>query len=109
MDPGSYEVAERVSVESPHVIPAFGIHPWAAHRWAERLEDVDALIEEAPMIGEIGLDRRWVEEPEKYEPQRLVFRHFLRGAAASDRIITRHTSGAAAAGLEALIHHRSRR
>lgn len=109
MDPGSYEVAERVSVESPHVIPAFGIHPWEAHRWAERLEDVDALIEEAPMIGEIGLDRRWVEEPEKYEPQRLVFRHFLRRATACDRIINVHTSGAETECLEEIVDHGCRR
>ena len=61
------------------------------------------------MIGEIGLDRRWVEEPERYEPQRAVFSHFLRRAAALDRVINVHTSGAEAECLEAIVAHGCRR
>lgn len=109
VDPDTYRVAREASLRSSLVLPAFGVHPWEAHSWVDRLEEVDPLIEDAPMIGEIGLDRRWVEEPERYEPQRAVFSHFLRRAAALDRVINVHTAGAEAECLEAIVAHGCRR
>lgn len=109
VDADTYRVAEVASRQSSLVLPAFGIHPWEAHRWVDRLNEADALAAGAPMIGEIGLDHRWVEEQDRYEPQRVVFRHFLERARGLDRIINVHTSGAEAECLEAIVAHGCRR
>lgn len=61
------------------VIPAFGLHPWQvgerSPRWKERLGQ---FLEAFPgaMVGEIGLDRWMLEEPERWRAH-----HGPRGAS----------------------------
>ena len=62
MDLPSYhrnlEVAERCN----WVLPTFGIHPWNALTYADRLSELNSLIERSPILGEIGLDFHWIED-----------------------------------------------
>jgi TatD DNase family protein len=82
--------------------PTFGIHPWKALDWADRMDEIDPLIAESPMLGEIGLDHRFVEDAAQYPAQRRVFGHFLAAARAQRKIVNLHTGGAEAEGLDLL-------
>ena len=58
-DPGSFAATEAVSAAWPgFALPAYGIHPWYAHRLAEAppLERCLDRHPEAVAVGEIGLD-----------------------------------------------------
>lgn len=102
VDPGSFHVAEQIAARSDLVVATFGVHPWQAPEWVDRLDDVDGLIERSPMVGEIGLDHRWVEDPALYPDQERVFRHFVERAVEQDKIVNVHCSGAEAETLEVL-------
>lgn len=91
------EIAERC----PQVIPGFGIHPWEAPLYTDP-ERYAAVLDEAPFIGEIGLDRRFVKESENYPAQRTVFEHHLEVAAATGKLVNVHTTGAERESLELL-------
>jgi TatD DNase family protein len=56
MDYPSYRRNVEISEMCDLVLPTFGVHPWNAREYADRLEDLSAAIERSPMIGEIGLD-----------------------------------------------------
>jgi TatD DNase family protein len=76
------------------VLGCFGIHPWQAHRYADDLDGLQPFIDASPLLGEIGLDYVWDEDPAHYPAQRAVFAHFLHSAAAQDKIVNLHTKGA---------------
>jgi TatD DNase family protein len=94
MDPPSYAHTQGIANRSPLVLPCFGIHPWEAHRYAHDLDALQPLIDTSPLLGEIGLDYVWDEDPAHYPAQRAVFAHFLQAAAAQDKIVNLHTKGA---------------
>ncbi len=84
-------VENLANAEPGFILPAFGIHPWHAHRagdgWRETLA---ALLEKYPhaSIGECGLDQ-WIADP-PLEIQRPVFLAQVRLARALDRPLTIH-------------------
>jgi TatD DNase family protein len=94
IDPPSYTRVLEIAARSPLVLPCFGIHPWEAHRYAHDLDALQPLIDLSPLLGEIGLDYVWDEDPAHYPAQRKVFAHFLTVAAAQDKIVNLHTKGA---------------
>ena len=94
MDVPSYERDCRISERCPLVLPTFGIHPYRAVEYAEKLEGLDPYIERSPLIGEIGLDYHWVRDPESYPAQRRVLEHFLAAAKEQEKIVNLHTKGA---------------
>lgn len=96
MDVASYHATVVLSREEPLVLPSFGVHPWKAGEWAHRLGELEPLVAQAPMLGEVGLDRRFVKEPEAYGPQEKVFDFFLDAAVHTGKILNLHTSGAEA-------------
>lgn len=96
MDLASYEAAQRIAVRSPLILPAFGIHPWNAPAWADRLDELDELIRPKGMLGEVGLDYRFVTEESSHAAQRAVFERFVRAAAARGATLNLHTAGAEA-------------
>lgn len=113
MDVASYRATVALCAQDPRLLPSFGIHPWEAPRWAKRLDELTSLAEEAPMLGEVGLDRRFVDDPRAYGPQEEVFRWFLDVARRSGKLLNLHTSGAearvaelleGAGGVHALVH-----
>ena len=94
VDPPSYARTLEIAARSPLVLPCFGIHPWRAHRYAHDLDAIEPLIDTSPLLGEIGLDYVWDEDPAHYPAQRAVLAHFLQAAAAQDKIVNLHTKGA---------------
>lgn len=102
VDAESYARSCEMAARSALVIPSFGIHPWEAPRYAARLDEIEPLIADSALVGEIGLDHRFVEDPEEYGPQRIVFDHQLRRAAEQRKLVNLHTSGAEWLVAEAL-------
>lgn len=97
VDPTSYERSRQIAQRSPWVVPTFGIHPWRATGYAERLEELDELIDSSPMLGELGLDTVWVEDPVgSYPAQERVLRYFLEAARRQQKVVNLHTKGAEA-------------
>jgi TatD DNase family protein len=94
LDPASYHATKELAAGSPFVLPAFGIHPWRAADFADRLEDLEPLIEETPLIGEIGLDYHFGPGRATLPAQRRVLDHFLAAAAAQDKVVNLHTKAA---------------
>ncbi len=84
-------------------LPAYGVHPWHAHRvspgWQERLA-ARLAAEPQASLGEIGLDR-WVASP-PLDIQRAVFIDQLRMARDFQRPVTIHCLKAWGPLMEAL-------
>jgi TatD DNase family protein len=102
MDIPSYECTREIARCCDLVLPTFGVHPWNAPQYAARLDDLAAPIADSPMLGEIGLDFHWVEDPATYPAQREVFEVFLAAAQAQGKIVNLHTKGAEHAVLTLL-------
>jgi TatD DNase family protein len=94
MNPETYRRAQELAGRCRYVVPTFGIHPWEAHEYAGRLGQFDALIEESPMLGEIGLDYHFVQDARRYGPQHEVLEHFLAAARDQGKVVNLHTKGA---------------
>jgi TatD DNase family protein len=109
VDPESYLRAAAIAEHSDLIVATFGIHPSEAPAWVDRLDEVEPLVEQSPMIGEVGLDHRFVEDPAQYDAQRTVFEHFLAGAVAQDKVVNVHCAGAEAETLTMLRQQGCRR
>jgi TatD DNase family protein len=100
MDPVSYRRNLEIAAGSDLVLPLFGVHPWNAPSWAERLSELQAPAEASSMLGEVGLDFYFVRDAGAYAAQRQVLEFFLRVARDQDKVLQLHTKGAEAAVLE---------
>jgi TatD DNase family protein len=109
MDLPSYRRNREISAASRLVLPVFGIHPWLAPDYADRLPELRDAVEQSPILGEIGLDHRFVKDRDAHEAQERVFEYFLRTAADQDKIVILHTAGAERETLEYLKRYRVRR
>jgi TatD DNase family protein len=112
MDPASYARTKMIAggeAYSKWVLPTFGIHPVHGAEWADRLNELDDLIAESPMLGEIGLDFHWVEDEAAYPRQRRTFEYLLQAARDQDKIVNLHTKGAEAEIVDRLSHYGLRR
>lgn len=94
MDLPSYQRNLEISERCDWVLPIFGVHPWCAPDYADRLDELGEAIEQTSMIGEIGLDHHFVRDPSAYPAQRKVLEFFLGAAKEQDKIVTLHTKGA---------------
>ena len=92
------EIAEQCDL----VLATFGIHPWMAPEYADRLPELDEPIRRSAMVGEIGLDYHWVEQASHHRDQRKVFEYCLGKAGEQDKIVNLHTKGAEREILELL-------
>lgn len=102
LDPDGYAATKRLAADCPFVLPAFGVHPWMAPEHADQLDRLTALVAEAPMIGEIGLDHHFVKDPAAYPAQMRVFEFFLAAAREQGKVVNLHTKGAEHEIAEAL-------
>jgi TatD DNase family protein len=100
MDIPSYQRNLEIAARCDWVLPTFGIHPQNAVAYADRLRQLNPLIERSPILGEIGLDFHWVEDASCYPAQRKVFTYFLAAAREQGKIVNVHTKGAEAEILE---------
>ena len=94
MDLPSYEENLNIGKKCELVLPTFGIHPWNAPEYADQLEDLKEIIEQTPIIGEIGLDYHSAEYAYQFSAQRKVFEFFLEKAKEQNKIVNLHTRGA---------------
>jgi TatD DNase family protein len=90
----SYRRNLEIAARCDLVLPVFGVHPWNASGYANKLRDLDQAIEESPMLGEIGLDHHFVRNADRYDDQRRVFEYFLAAAAEQGKPVNLHTKGA---------------
>ena len=94
MDPDSYQRNLALAAGTPFVAPSFGIHPRRAAQYRHRLAELPCLVEQSPMLGELGLDFHWVRDTDTYPHQIRVFEFLLREAAEHHKIVNLHTKGA---------------
>jgi TatD DNase family protein len=94
MDLPSYRRNLEIRAMCEFVLPTFGVHPWNASEYADRLADLNEAIEQSPMLGEIGLDFYFVDDASQYPAQRNVFEFFLAAAREQGKIVNLHTKGA---------------
>ena len=90
----SWEKAQQLAADRPDLLVTFGIHPWEADRYLERLDELDEKLAASAHIGEIGLDFVWVKEAARWPGQIELFDYQLRHAAAHNKIVNLHTKGA---------------
>lgn len=94
MDLPSYERNREIANACSYVLPIFGVHPWHAGQYVDRLESLEEAIESTPMIGEIGLDTFFVDDESEYPKQRKVLDYFFAASKRQDKIVNLHTKGA---------------
>lgn len=102
MDVPSYLKTIEIARSSSLIIPTFGIHPWEAARYADRLHELDDFLERTPVIGEAGLDFRYVKDASLYPGQVRVFEYQCEWARRLSRPMNLHTRGAEREVLEML-------
>ncbi len=94
MNADAYAKSKAIGEQSDWVVSIFGVHPWDAPAFCVRLETLQPLIDDSPMLGEIGLDYHFVTEPEKHALQREVFRYFVEQGVAQNKVLNIHSKGA---------------
>jgi TatD DNase family protein len=94
MDVPSYEKTVEIARSSPYIIPTFGIHPWEAARYTDRLHELDRYLEQTPVIGEAGLDFHYVKDAALYPGQVRVFEYQCEWARRLSKPMNLHTRGA---------------
>ena len=109
MDLPSYQRSLEIADRCDLVLPAFGVHPKRAPVYAARLRQLDNVIEQSPMIGEIGLDFHWVEDAAQYPAQKKVLEYFLAAAREQNKVVNLHTKGAEKEILDLLERYDIRR
>lgn len=106
MDVPSYLKTLELARSSPLIVPAFGIHPWEAARYADRLHELDGYLEETLLIGEAGLDFHYVKDKKLYPGQLQVFEYECFWAQRLSKPMNLHTRGADNEVLEMLRRYR---
>lgn len=109
MEVDSWRKTQALACNQPNILPTFGIHPWKAHLYADRLDELDECVRESAHIGEIGLDFFWVKEQERWPLQVTVFDYFLQRATNQQKIVNLHTKGAEQLVLDKLRHFKVER
>jgi TatD DNase family protein len=94
MDLDSFRVNLEIGDRCALVLPTFGVHPWSAPEYVDHLENLTGAIEQSPILGEIGLDRYFIDDASQYSAQREVFTFFLAAAKEQGKIVNLHTKGA---------------
>lgn len=92
----SFEKTLKYSKQSEYIFPSFGILPWYAHEYADKLGEITTLCEEALMLGEIGLDEKYAPNKASVPHQRPLFEAFLAASKKHNLILNLHFRG----GLE---------
>jgi TatD DNase family protein len=105
MDRPSFERNLKIAERCDLVLPAFGIHPWNAPEYVDKLEELRDALDKSPIIGEIGLDHHFIEDTSQYAAQYKVFEFFLLAAKEQNKIVNLHTKGAEREILNRLIQY----
>ncbi len=92
-DLASYEKTVEWAGQSKYVIPSFGILPWYADQYMDRLDEVAKLCETAIMLGEIGLDLASSRNEATKEEQLALLDVFVKASKTHDMILNLHFRG----------------
>lgn len=109
VDEESFCRSEAIAARSPFVVPSFGVHPSEAPRFERSLGGIEELVSRSPLIGEIGLDHRFVTDTSEYASQRTVFSQFLTWAVDQNKVVNLHCAGAEHETARMLVDHDTRR
>ncbi len=90
----SYNDTLELSKRSELILPAFGIHPMVAHEHMDQIDLIRKTADDALMLGEIGLDRKWTKDASHFMPQETLLETFLESAQKLDKIMILHVAGA---------------
>ena len=93
-DYSSFNDTLELAKRSELILPVFGIHPMVAHEHMDQLDTIRETADQALMLGEIGLDRMWTENPSHYSAQDSLLETFLESAQKHDTIMILHVAGA---------------
>lgn len=94
IDLPSYEDTLKLAKSSELILPVFGVHPINAHEHVNQLPKIREIADGALMLGEIGLDRMWAEDPTHFPEQKKLLETFLESAQHNDKIVIIHAAGA---------------
>jgi TatD DNase family protein len=89
----SYEKTLEYASRSEYIFPSFGILPWYANEYMDRLDDVATMCKEALMLGEIGLDVKSTRNESTRKEQDALFAVFLEAAEKHNMILNCHFRG----------------
>lgn len=109
VDPESFLTAEAIAARSELAVAGFGIHPWQASDWVDRLDEVEDMILRSSIIGEVGLDRRFVDDRDRWDAQVVVLSHFLQRATEQRKLVNLHCAGAEKETVAMLREHECER
>ncbi|MFX0087259.1 MAG: TatD family hydrolase [Candidatus Hodarchaeota archaeon] len=98
----SYKKILSYSKQSRFIFPSFGILPWYAHEYCDRLDEVANLCNDAMMLGEVGLDERNAQDKACIPHQRPLFQIFLEAAKENNMIMNLHFRGTEEEGVNLL-------
>lgn len=105
----SYISIKALSDKYNFIIPSFGIHPWKADVYAQDLKSLDKYLFESKYIGEIGLDKRFLDYASPFRDQQQVFEYIVSHAAVDNKLLNLHTSGAELEVLQILERYKRHR
>jgi TatD DNase family protein len=89
----SYKITLEYCKESEYIFPSFGILPWYAHEYIDRVDEIAELCKDAIMLGEIGLDEVEAKDKVCIPHQRPLFEIFLESAEKNNQIMNLHFRG----------------
>jgi Tat protein secretion system quality control protein TatD with DNase activity len=93
VDIPTYEMTLAYSRQSEYIFPSFGILPWYAHEYSDKLDRVTEMCEDALMLGEIGLDEKYAQNKASVPHQRPLFEVFLEASEKHNLILNLHFRG----------------
>ncbi|WP_395166744.1 TatD family hydrolase [Francisella salimarina] len=105
----SYILIKALSGKYNFIIPSFGIHPWKADCYAQSLESLDMCLQESKYIGEIGLDKKFLDYAAPFDDQQQVFEYIVSHSAVDNKLLNLHTSGAELEVLQTLERYKRHR
>ncbi|WP_150464719.1 TatD family hydrolase [Francisella sp. XLW-1] len=105
----SYISIKTLSDNYDFIIPSFGIHPWKADIYVHDLKSLDKYLFESKYIGEIGLDKRFLDYAAPFDDQQQVFEYIISHRAIDNKLLNLHTSGAELEVLQTLERYKRHR
>ncbi|MFW9794838.1 MAG: TatD family hydrolase [Candidatus Thorarchaeota archaeon] len=88
-----YQETIALSKRSDYILPAFGILPWYAHQFFDKLDTIELPLDEVGMLGEIGIDYKYSPPEATKEMQKALYAVFLKAAEKHDLIVNVHIRG----------------
>lgn len=106
MAPDSYQKNLEISRNNSLILPVFGIHPFNAVKWADKLPELDWAFNQSPMYGEIGLDARFAKDEAQWRAQTRVLEYFLDKAEEQNKPVIIHSKGNEKSVFDIIEKHR---